>query len=260
MVTDAKAVTEPTGLAAVRAWARGGPPPGDDALSDLRGLVARTVLGHDRATLRTLHETLTPAAAALNRRLATAAVPPWVPEAAGIPVLAAVVRAALHGLEWDDVGGAIAGIRHGAALLRAIAKAVAALGREHQEYVSVQLGELAAAAAEGSAEPPSPSTVSRGLSALDEAGLIHLAGATRARRCAILPRAWAWLDATSAPAVRLVPPEATGAAREGGGEPPSGSPPSVVEPDPPPAATVVPLRGVPSLPAAQFRRDVRASR
>ncbi len=197
------------GLQRTERWALalGSQPLEWDVLTDLRVAVTQAITRGDPLRLRALNRRLAPLAARLNRRLDREEIPDWVLQAAEIPPMAAKVRIALRMVDRGDPTQHLQRIRHGEAVLRALCTLACLEGAKRQDYFPVRLEAIRRELAD-SGPGPSGSTVSRALRSLDEAGLIHLIGATRSRRCALLPAAWDRLDRdTSNPKLRLVSQE-----------------------------------------------------
>lgn len=241
MTTTRQSRADFPGLDAVERWAHEGEGEVDpDALADLRGAVAAAALGGDRERLLALGDRLGPLAAALDRRLRAAHVERWIVQAAGASTLAAVIRGALGALDRARPAEALSRIPLGLPILRALAAGEAAPG----DYARLDLTRLAEAL---DGETPSKSRLSRALTALEVAGFVHLAGATRSRVVSLLPLAREALPGRA-------PPDRPAA---------ESSPPADAEPSRPatdhPASSAPPVHRVELQPVAAFRAAVAAA-
>lgn len=185
------------GLSKVEEWARRGTGHVDpDTLADLRGAVAEAAITGDREKLTTLRDRLSPVAAALSRRLESERLDPWITQAVSVASLAPLVRGALLALDRDRPGEVLARIPHGEAVLTALARIAREDPAGPADYRPLSLDALCAAlGTDAAGDGPTRSRVSRTLTALELGGFIHLIGATRARRWALLPAAEQVLDA-----------------------------------------------------------------
>ncbi len=152
-----------------------------DCFAEIKSGVLRAVYQQDRNELKELHLWMTPLAARLSRRLKQDRLPPAVKQSVEAPLLAALVRGVLHIMEKDDPLRAVELIRHGAEVLSILL----------QKDGNIRLDDFRDLWP-GKAAPPSVSTISRALSALEEAGFVQRSGATKGRLYLVLTKAEKW--------------------------------------------------------------------
>lgn len=158
-----------------------GKPCDPDCLAEMHGWIARQLYDKNREELRRLHSFLSPLSAKLSRALTKMRTPLATIQAAEMPALSGMIRGILFIMEKDDPTYAVNTIHHGCAVLEVLMK----------EGGGVRLNEIREKWP-GSDQPPSASTISRAISALEEAGFIQRSGATKGRKFHILDKAQRW--------------------------------------------------------------------
>lgn len=193
------------GLEEIETWARAGTSTVDpDALADVGGAVATAAVAADRERLTALRDRITPAAAALDRRLTRARIDPWITQAARVTTLAAVTRGALRAIDRARPDEVLAQIPLGREILLALRSL--ADPADPGGYIPVELGALRDAI-DVAGEPPSKPRISRALTSLGLNRFVHLIGATRNRKCALLSAADRALGPVAADTPAPAPPE-----------------------------------------------------
>lgn len=152
-----------------------------DCFAEISAMVLRCVYNRDHEELSRIHSMLSPLSAKLSRRLRARKIPTEVVQSAEIPALAAMVRGTLHIMEKDDPQRAVELIRHGSNVLSILLRAG---GNLRLDQIRDSWPDKA--------NKPSTSTISRTLSAMEEAGFIHRSGITKGRMFRVLDKAWRW--------------------------------------------------------------------
>ena len=152
-----------------------------DCLAEVHSWISEQLYNKNRDELRKLHTFLSPLSAKLSRTLTKKKTQLATIQAAEIPPLSAMIHSILFIMEKDDPASAVNTIRHGEEVLEVLLKTEG----------NVRLYEIRDQWSRNS-QPPSVSTISRAVSALEEAGFIQRSGATRGRRFHILDKARRW--------------------------------------------------------------------
>ena len=172
----------------IKKWAK---KPGADrtldpsTLTDLTTIVIRSVYDHQYAPLDVLRNELTPIAANFYDWIRE--IPEPQRQAMKISLLSDVVRGSLFIMEHDDPKRAASLIPKGEIVLDI-------LTRTNKEEMGIE--HILKHWPEELESVPSPSTISRVLGALEEAGFLQRVGATKGRKLRLLPKAELWREIT----------------------------------------------------------------
>ena len=153
-------------------------------LTNLSTMVIREIYDHNHKKLEQLRNELTPIAAQLRNWLED--VPESYQKATEVSVMSATVNGFLFIMEHDDPQSAAKLINNGEAILETLTQI---------DKSDVQINTIQENWTHPS-EPPSVSTISRALGALEEAGFVQRYGKTKGRKIKLLPKAIHWRKLT----------------------------------------------------------------
>ena len=166
-------------------WAQGDDlamPAEHELITEFKTFVIREMYDHNYESLKQLRSTITPIAAELRDKNKSLSLS--YRQAAEVSVLNNVVQGMLYIMEQDDPEHAAKLIKHGDKILKIIT------GIDGSEIKLDTIREQWP----GNDAPPSGSTISRALGALEEAGFVQRAGATKGRTLRLMPKAKHWAD------------------------------------------------------------------
>lgn len=153
-------------------------------LANLSTSVIREIYDHNHKNLEQLRNELTPIAAQLRNWLED--IPESHQKATEVSVMSATVNGFLFIMEHDDPLQAAKLIKNGETILETLTQ----IGESDIQINTIRENWT------HPSEPPSVSTISRALGALEEAGFVQRYGETKGRKIKLLPKALYWRELT----------------------------------------------------------------